>query len=513
MLAAAIARDEDVRQAFPDGVFWVSLGQEPNVLSLQTELARELGEEKPAFSDMVGGKKFLTELLTARCCFVVLDDIWQEQHIRTFDVLGDRCQMLITTRDSGLVTGIGAAEHSLNLLSPGQSRVLLAGWTGCDVADLPPQADEIARECGHLPLALSMAGAMLKKTRRWDRVLQRLQRADLAKIKQQFPDYNYPDLLKMLQVSVDALEPELQERYLDFAVFPEDARIPQGVLETFWAPHGLDDLDVGDRVDDLVAKSLLRRDDQENVFLHDLQYDYILKQVEDLSGLHQRWLDAYKEKCDQGWASGPQDGYFFGQLTRHLKEAGQVDELRELLFDYDWLRAKLTARGINGLLADYGWLTDDKLLQMLQSTLRLSAHVLVTKPQQLTQRLWGHLRDKQQPNVGSLLDQGAAQQQSVWLQPQQVNLTAPDGPMIRTLSGHSDRVMSVALSADGSRALSGSSDNTLKLWDLITGDCLATFCGDHSFYACDLAADGTTIVAGDTAGTVHFFSVIEPENK
>lgn len=110
-------------------------------------------------------------------------------------------------------------------------------------------------------------------------MLQRLQRADLDKIRQQFPDYEYSDLLKMLQVSVDALEPSLQERYLDFAVFPEDARIPQTVLETFWAPHGLDDLDVEDILDELLAKSLLRRDDQENLFLHDLQYDYITKQI------------------------------------------------------------------------------------------------------------------------------------------------------------------------------------------------------------------------------------------
>lgn len=413
VLAAAIARDESVRQAFPDGVYWVSLGQEPNVLSLQTELARELEDKTPEFSDVSGGKKYLTELLISRSCFVILDDIWQEQHLRAFDMLGDQCQMLITTRDSGLVTGIGAVEHSLILLSPVQARVLLAGWTGCTVTELPSQANEIARECGYLPLALSMAGAMLKKSRRWERVLQRLQRADLDKIKQQFPDYDYPDLLKMLQVSVDALEPELQERYLDFAVFPEDARIPEGVLQTLWAPVGLDELDVADVLDDLVAKSLLRRDDQENLFLHDLQYDYIGKQVEDLPALHQRWLDAYKEKCEQGWASCPQDGYFFGQLTRHLKEAGQLKELRKLLFDYDWLRAQLMANGINTLLADYEWLTDDKTLRLLQSTLRLSSHVLATKPQQLSQRLWGHLRDREQPEFSSLLTQGAAQEQLV----------------------------------------------------------------------------------------------------
>ncbi|MEM9485001.1 MAG: NB-ARC domain-containing protein, partial [Cyanobacteria bacterium P01_F01_bin.116] len=480
VLAAAIARDVAVRQAFPDGVYWVSLGQEPNVLSLQTELAKELGDETPDFSDMSGGKRYLTELLTPRCCFVVLDDIWQEQHLRAFDVLGDQCQMLITTRDSGLVTGIGAVEHSLNLLSSEQARVLLAGWTGCEVTELPPQANEIARECGYLPLALSMAGAMLKKSRRWDSVLQRLQRADLDKIKQQFPDYEYPDLLKMLQVSVDALEPELQERYLDFAVFPEDARIPQTVLETFWAPHGLDGLDVGDIVDDLVAKSLLRRDDQDNLFLHDLQYDYIVKQVKDLPELHQRWLDAYKEKCEHGWASCPQDGYFFGQLTRHLKEAGQLDELRQLLFDYDWLRAQLNANGVNTLLAGYDWLTDDTTLKLLQRALRLSSHVLATKPQQLNQRLWGHLRDREQSELSNLLAQGATQQQSMWLQPQQANLTAPDGPMIRTLEGHSKGIWSVALSTDSTRALSGSEDNMLKLWDLTTGETLRTLEGHSS---------------------------------
>ncbi|MBX2862640.1 MAG: hypothetical protein KTR27_03725, partial [Leptolyngbyaceae cyanobacterium MAG.088] len=276
-------------------------------------------------------------------------------------------------------------------------------------------------------------------------------------------------------------------------------------------PHGLDDLDVGDRVDDLVAKSLLRRDDQENVFLHDLQYDYIGKQVKDLPGLHQRWLDAYKEKCEDGWASCPQDGYFFGQLTRHLKAAGQLDELRQLLFDYDWLRAQLAANGINTLLADYDWLLDDKTLSLLQNTLRLSSHVLATKPQQLNQRLWGHLRDREQPEFSTLLTEGAAQQPSLWLQPQQANLTAPDGALLRTFEGHSGGVWSVALSEDGRHALSGSDDNTIKLWDLTTGNCLATFCGDHSFVACDLSADGITIVAGDQAGTVHFFAVIQPD--
>ena len=44
----------------------------------------------------------------------------------------------------------------------------------------------------------------------------------------------------------------------------------------------------------------------------------------------------------------------------------------------------------------------------------------------------------------------------------------------RTLEGHTDVVTSVALSASGHLALSGSWDNTIKLWDLANGRCLRT---------------------------------------
>ena len=53
------------------------------------------------------------------------------------------------------------------------------------------------------------------------------------------------------------------------------------------------------------------------------------------------------------------------------------------------------------------------------------------------------------------------------------------GKELRTFTGHSDWVTSVAIAPDGRTALSGSLDKTLKLWDLASGKELRTFTG-HS---------------------------------
>jgi WD40 repeat protein/serine/threonine protein kinase len=49
------------------------------------------------------------------------------------------------------------------------------------------------------------------------------------------------------------------------------------------------------------------------------------------------------------------------------------------------------------------------------------------------------------------------------------DLRQPNTPVIRRLNGHTSWVNQVALSADGRRALSGSNDRTMRLWDVETG--------------------------------------------
>ena len=63
----------------------------------------------------------------------------------------------------------------------------------------------------------------------------------------------------------------------------------------------------------------------------------------------------------------------------------------------------------------------------------------------------------------------------------------------------------VALSVDGRLAVSGSDDTTLKVWDVATGRCIATFTVD-AVLTC-VALQGARVFVGDTAGHVHLFAL------
>jgi WD40 repeat protein len=74
----------------------------------------------------------------------------------------------------------------------------------------------------------------------------------------------------------------------------------------------------------------------------------------------------------------------------------------------------------------------------------------------------------------------------------------------RVLERHKANLKAVALSEDGKRAVSGSSDKTLRIWDLDDGRCLAVFTCVGWVISC--AWSGSHIAHGDLSGQVHLFS-------
>ena len=75
--------------------------------------------------------------------------------------------------------------------------------------------------------------------------------------------------------------------------------------------------------------------------------------------------------------------------------------------------------------------------------------------------------------------------------------------LLRVLTGHQDRVNSVALSGDGRYIVSGSDDGTVAVWDLQTGARLHELTGHHGgVSSVALSGDGRHIVSGSDDGTV-----------
>jgi WD40 repeat protein len=78
---------------------------------------------------------------------------------------------------------------------------------------------------------------------------------------------------------------------------------------------------------------------------------------------------------------------------------------------------------------------------------------------------------------------------------------AASGQLLRTFSGHSNSVRSVAMSADGKRILTGSEDTTAILWDAISGQQLRVFEGHDGWIASvALSGDARRVVTASDTG-------------
>src|SRR4028119_1678762 len=202
-----------------------------------------------------------------------------------------------------------------------------------------------------------------------------------------------------------------------------------------------------------------------------------------------------------------------GSLPYNLLKSGQWEKYYQILTNFDFLTQKIEHPefGVEALIKDYDLIDapvatthpeydpeNIKTLKRIQGALRLSAHVLAKDKTQLVGQLWGRMQCFDVPEIQQLLSQ-AKQSKTTWLRPLTLSLTPPGGRLLRTLSGHSSWVNAVTVTPDGKRAISGSSDSTLKVWNLETGEKLFSLKGhSHSVRAVAVTPDGLRAISSSS---------------
>jgi hypothetical protein len=341
VLATALVHDCELKSAFPGGIAWLNFGRNASVVAKQAELAFALSGKSTSFRDSSEGRGRLGVLTAGlrQRLLIVLDDVWQVEAADGFVGLGSMCRLLVTTRDRRVLERLQAHEHEIGLLDPDEARAFLAEAAGVAVGDLPADAEGLLHHCGRLPLALAAVGALIRRgTYGWTDVLAALRAAALEELDTSWlPDYEQHNLAVVLKVSVDTLSPRARPCFLEYAVFPEDVSVPESVLVRLWS-----DVAGGERraklvAQELVDRSLLRRDEQRQYLVHDLYYDYLQHAAAPLAEKNLKLVQKYWQACPNGWASGPGDGYFFEYLPHHLAQVGRAEDLVGILTDAESL--------------------------------------------------------------------------------------------------------------------------------------------------------------------------------
>jgi len=89
-----------------------------------------------------------------------------------------------------------------------------------------------------------------------------------------------------------------------------------------------------------------------------------------------------------------------------------------------------------------------------------------------------------------------------------------DGAEIATLKGHTDSFWSVDFSPDGKTLASGSSDNTVKLWNVADGAEIATLNGHTNYvWSVDFSPDGKMLASGSSDNTVKLWNQSGQKNS
>ncbi|HYQ90971.1 MAG TPA: NB-ARC domain-containing protein, partial [Candidatus Competibacteraceae bacterium] len=376
-LALALCHEERMITAFDDGILWITLGQQPNLVAELTKCYEALTGDQPAFLDLQQAAIKVAEKLENRNCLIVLDDVWKKSDLDPFFQGGTGCARLITTRQFEIASAWAGQDRLIAV-----DEMTSAEATTLMMQRLPPLPDDttpfvrLAQRLGNWPLLIKLASSALAsrlgRGEPVDRALnymsQALDRRGVTAFDEKDEKRRSASVKDTLEISLGLLEPAERQALAELAIFPEDTDIPLSTVACVWR---LDEFETEDQATKLANHALLDLDLGKGVISqHDEIRAYLRRELSDPTAVHARLVDAWgalerplPSGADGGEGSPTQsltvsflnlpDPYAWRFLVYHLGHAGRTPVLRQLLFDWTWIQAKLAATDINALISDY----------------------------------------------------------------------------------------------------------------------------------------------------------------
>lgn len=285
--ALAVHCGHRVAGRYPDGQLFVNLrGYDPREpvrpVDALAWFLRALGVppgQVPAELD--GAVLLYRSLMAARRILVVLDNAGSAEQVRSLLPGAAGCAVLVTSREElrGLVALDGAQPMRLDVLPPAESLALLDRMIGTDRLDREPAAAaELAELCGHLPLALRIAGAHLAGHP--DRPIEAYARelaADNRIGKLAIPEDPRAAVRTAFDLSYQALTPRQRRLFRTLGLVPGPDFTAEAAAAVAGCPVDEAELDL-DRLD---TAHLVRRCGTGRYVFHDLLRLYAAGRAED----------------------------------------------------------------------------------------------------------------------------------------------------------------------------------------------------------------------------------------
>jgi DNA-binding SARP family transcriptional activator len=266
-IVAALAHDREIGNAFPDGILWASLGENPSVLTQIAMWAEALnvGERgKAATVEEIRAQ--LSAALRDKRMLLVVDDVWQADHTTPFRVGGHLCASIFTTRLNDVALALAPTAPDifrLPVLTEQAAFELLARLAPETTSEHPRESRALVHGLEGLPLAVTVAGRLLHSEARlgWgvedllselelgNRLLDAHAPSDMLGAAPEIT----PTVTTLLRRSTDLLDAQSRVRFAHLGLFvPKPATFD---LEAMAAAWNVDDARPSARV--LVNRGLL----------------------------------------------------------------------------------------------------------------------------------------------------------------------------------------------------------------------------------------------------------------